>query len=98
MYAHVSEAGLFTIVPHSLLNFFDMAKVQARPLLPSDARHRLDSPAINPRLRPLPRRCGRLRAASSCKSDSISRWRECLAVICRSYQLISPKRLDRHLS
>jgi DNA-binding transcriptional LysR family regulator len=34
MYAHVSEAGLFTIVPHSLLNFFDMAKVQARPLLP----------------------------------------------------------------
>jgi DNA-binding transcriptional LysR family regulator len=34
LYAHVCEAGLFSIVPHSLLNFFDMAKVQARPLLP----------------------------------------------------------------
>jgi hypothetical protein len=34
LYAHVSEAGLFSIVPHSLLNFFDPAKVQARPLLP----------------------------------------------------------------
>jgi DNA-binding transcriptional LysR family regulator len=34
LYAQVSEAGLFSIVPHSLLNFFDMAKVQARPLLP----------------------------------------------------------------
>ena len=34
LYAHVSEAGLFSIVPHSLLNFFDMARVQARPVLP----------------------------------------------------------------
>jgi DNA-binding transcriptional LysR family regulator len=34
LYAHVSEAGLCSIVPHSLLNFFDPAKVQARPLLP----------------------------------------------------------------
>jgi DNA-binding transcriptional LysR family regulator len=38
LYAHVSEAGLFTIVPHSLLNFFDLAKVQARPLLPPVTR------------------------------------------------------------
>ena len=36
LYAHVSEAGLYSIVPHSLLNFFDMAKVQARPLTPRD--------------------------------------------------------------
>jgi DNA-binding transcriptional LysR family regulator len=35
LYGHVSEAGLFSVVPHSLLNFFDMAnRVQARPLLP----------------------------------------------------------------
>ena len=34
LYAHVSEAGLFSVVPHSLLNFFDMTRVQARPLLP----------------------------------------------------------------
>jgi len=34
LYAHVSEAGLFSIVPHSLLNFFDMRRVQARPVLP----------------------------------------------------------------
>lgn len=34
LYAHVSEAGLFSIVPHSLLNFFDLARVQATPLLP----------------------------------------------------------------
>jgi DNA-binding transcriptional LysR family regulator len=35
LYAHVSEAGLFSIVPHSLLKFFDMTnRVQARPLLP----------------------------------------------------------------
>ena len=34
LYAHVSEAGLFSIVPHSLLNFFDMSRVQARPVLP----------------------------------------------------------------
>jgi DNA-binding transcriptional LysR family regulator len=38
LYAHVSEAGLFSIVPHSLLNFFDMSKVQARPLTPSLTR------------------------------------------------------------
>jgi DNA-binding transcriptional LysR family regulator len=38
VYAHVSEAGLFSIVPHSLLNFFDMSKVQARPLDPSLTR------------------------------------------------------------
>jgi DNA-binding transcriptional LysR family regulator len=34
LYAHISEAGLFSIVPHSLLNFFDMARVRATPLLP----------------------------------------------------------------
>jgi DNA-binding transcriptional LysR family regulator len=38
VYAHVSQAGLFSIVPHSLLNFFDMSKVQARPLNPSLTR------------------------------------------------------------
>jgi DNA-binding transcriptional LysR family regulator len=34
LYAHVREAGLFSIVPHSLLNFFDMARVRATPVLP----------------------------------------------------------------
>ena len=35
LYAHVSEAGLFSIVPHSLLNFFDHgARSGARPVLP----------------------------------------------------------------
>ena len=34
LYAHVSEAGLFSIVPHSLLNFFDMARGRATPVLP----------------------------------------------------------------
>jgi DNA-binding transcriptional LysR family regulator len=34
LYAHVGEAGLFSIVPHSLLNFFDMARVRATPVLP----------------------------------------------------------------
>jgi DNA-binding transcriptional LysR family regulator len=39
LYAHVSEAGLFSIVPHSLLNFFDLnERVQARPLLPQWTR------------------------------------------------------------
>jgi DNA-binding transcriptional LysR family regulator len=38
LYAHVSEAGLVTVVPHSLLNFFDLTKVQATPLLPSMTR------------------------------------------------------------
>jgi DNA-binding transcriptional LysR family regulator len=34
LYAHVSEAGLFSVVPHSLLNFFDLRRVRATPLLP----------------------------------------------------------------
>jgi DNA-binding transcriptional LysR family regulator len=34
LYAQVSEAGLFSVVPHSLLNFFDMARVRATPVLP----------------------------------------------------------------
>ena len=35
LYAHVSEAGLFSIVPHSLLNFFDLAnRVRAISLSP----------------------------------------------------------------
>lgn len=35
LYAHVSDAGLFSIVPHSLLNFFDLEhRVQARPVVP----------------------------------------------------------------
>jgi DNA-binding transcriptional LysR family regulator len=39
LYAHVSEAGLCTIVPHSLLNFLDLThRVQVRPLLPSVTR------------------------------------------------------------
>jgi DNA-binding transcriptional LysR family regulator len=39
LYAHVSEAGLYSIVPHSLLNFFDLTnRVQARPLLPQLTR------------------------------------------------------------
>jgi len=39
LYAHVSEAGLFSVVPHSLLNFFDLKnRVQARPLLPQWTR------------------------------------------------------------
>jgi DNA-binding transcriptional LysR family regulator len=39
LYAHVSEAGLFSVVPHSQLNFFDLAnRVQARPLLPTLTR------------------------------------------------------------
>jgi len=39
LYAHVMEAGLFGIMPHSLLGFFDMAtRVQARPLLPELTR------------------------------------------------------------
>jgi DNA-binding transcriptional LysR family regulator len=39
LYAHVSEAGLYSVVPHSLLNFFDLThRVQARPLLPSVTR------------------------------------------------------------
>ncbi len=35
LYAHVSEAGLYSIVPHSLLSFLDLGgRVQASPLLP----------------------------------------------------------------
>jgi DNA-binding transcriptional LysR family regulator len=35
LYAHVSEAGLYSIVPHSLLNFFDLQnRVQAKPVVP----------------------------------------------------------------
>ena len=47
LYAHVSEAGLFSIVPHSLpLNFFDLEnRVQARPKgAVLEAGHRLDRP------------------------------------------------------
>jgi DNA-binding transcriptional LysR family regulator len=40
LYAHVSEAGLFSVVPHSLLNFFDLThRVRARPLLPQVTRN-----------------------------------------------------------
>jgi DNA-binding transcriptional LysR family regulator len=39
LYAHVSESGLFSIVPHSLLNFFDLqTRVQARPIVPQLTR------------------------------------------------------------
>ena len=39
LYAHVSEARLFSIMPHSLLNFFDLEhRVQARPLMPELTR------------------------------------------------------------
>ena len=39
LYAHVSESGLFSIVPHSLLNFFDLKnRVQARPVVPQLTR------------------------------------------------------------
>jgi DNA-binding transcriptional LysR family regulator len=38
LYAHVKEAGLFSVVPHSLLNFYDMQGFQAQPLLPQVTR------------------------------------------------------------
>jgi DNA-binding transcriptional LysR family regulator len=39
LYAHVSDAGLYSIVPHSLLNFFDLEnRVQARPIVPQLTR------------------------------------------------------------
>jgi len=39
LYTHVSEAGLFSIVPHSLLSFFDLKnRVQARPVVPQHTR------------------------------------------------------------
>jgi DNA-binding transcriptional LysR family regulator len=34
LYAHVKEAGLFSVVPHSLLNFYDMQELHVRPLKP----------------------------------------------------------------
>lgn len=39
LYAHVSDAGLFSVVPHSLLNYLDLSnRVQARPLMPQVTR------------------------------------------------------------
>ncbi|HZO23155.1 MAG TPA: LysR family transcriptional regulator [Steroidobacteraceae bacterium] len=39
LYAHVSEAGLFSIMPHSLLSFLDLTnRVQAKPLVPELTR------------------------------------------------------------
>jgi DNA-binding transcriptional LysR family regulator len=38
LYAHVCEAGLYSIMPHSLLKFFDSKHVTMRPLLPSLTR------------------------------------------------------------
>jgi DNA-binding transcriptional LysR family regulator len=39
LYAHVSDAGLFSVVPHSLLNYLDLNnRVQARPLMPQVTR------------------------------------------------------------
>jgi DNA-binding transcriptional LysR family regulator len=38
LYTHVTEAGLYSIMPHSLLKFFDAESVQARPLLPRVTR------------------------------------------------------------
>jgi DNA-binding transcriptional LysR family regulator len=38
LYAHVSEAGLYSIMPHSLLAFFDHKNVQTRPLMPNLTR------------------------------------------------------------
>jgi DNA-binding transcriptional LysR family regulator len=39
LYAHVSESGLFSVVPHSLLDFFDLKnRVQVRPVLPQLTR------------------------------------------------------------
>lgn len=39
LYAHVSEAGLFSVMPHSMLNFFNLEhRVQVRPLLPQLTR------------------------------------------------------------
>jgi DNA-binding transcriptional LysR family regulator len=38
LYTHVTEAGLYSIMPHSLLKFFDMQSVQVRPLLPQVTR------------------------------------------------------------
>jgi DNA-binding transcriptional LysR family regulator len=38
LYAHVREAGLYTILPHSMLRFLDQARVQSRPLVPPVTR------------------------------------------------------------
>jgi DNA-binding transcriptional LysR family regulator len=38
LYTHVTEAGLYSVMPHSLLKFFDMQSVQARPLEPQVTR------------------------------------------------------------
>jgi DNA-binding transcriptional LysR family regulator len=39
LYAHVSDAGLCSVVPHSLLNYLDLSnRVQARPLMPQVTR------------------------------------------------------------
>ena len=39
LYAHVAEAGLFSIMPHSLLEFFDVDdEVQVRSLVPELTR------------------------------------------------------------
>ena len=34
LYAHVREAGLYTIMPHSMLQFLDLTQVQCPPLIP----------------------------------------------------------------
>jgi hypothetical protein len=34
LYAHVIEAGLYSVMPHGLLQFFAADNVQMRPLLP----------------------------------------------------------------
>lgn len=34
LYAHVSEAGLYSVMPHSLVSFLDRKRVQVRPLTP----------------------------------------------------------------
>jgi hypothetical protein len=38
LYTHVTEAGLYSVMPHSLLKFFDMRSVQVHPLLPHVTR------------------------------------------------------------
>ncbi len=64
LYAHVSEAGLFSVVPHSLLNFFDLRdRVQARPLLPHLTRAIGLIARNQPALAPITERCGKSRAA-----------------------------------
>jgi DNA-binding transcriptional LysR family regulator len=38
LYAHVTEAGLYSVMPHSLVKFFDNQNVQMRPLIPNLTR------------------------------------------------------------